>query len=53
MEPDEELNALMWARIDLLIEHCVKAKLPESETLQIIVDEIERLRELDNDNATD
>ena len=52
MEPDEELNELMWARIDLLIEQCVKAKLPESETLEIIKNEIERMRDLDNDDAT-
>lgn len=52
MEPDEELDALMWARIDIVIEQCVKAQLPESETLEIIKTEIERMRELDNDNAT-
>lgn len=52
MDPDEESNAAMWARIDVLIERCVKANLPESETLEIIKNEIERMRELDNDNAT-
>lgn len=52
MEPDRELDALMWARIDLLIEQCVKAQLPELETLEIIKNEIERMCELDDDNAT-
>ena len=45
MEPDEELDALMWARIDLLIEQCVKAQLPESEALEIIKNEIEKMRQ--------
>lgn len=45
MEPDEESNAAMWARIDVLIERCVKANLPESETLEIIKNEIERMRQ--------